>query len=456
MLKKWSQFVFESNDTIKLTYKETLDKLGFKEVGDMNDPNKYDQFGLSTDDIEDNFYRLTDSGFELSVVEYKYLSVEHGNVTPSIFIGDVMKPTLEITIESDGDGDNNIIKEIKRVLKKIVAMNKFKSGYDFNNIYIIDPDTEDFDEENIDPIKSKLDFDDPFSIISINNNGTFAYNYSDVERLSSYKIRIFLVSDTKFEVTDRLFMSFYEIPTDKETKVDKRGGFWQEFMFKDIAEYLFKDNYVERFFEPDDIEYDIYSLDHSYIIDNVIDSITTENKNKLLKYLFEKEGIEEINEHTDEQYEDLNDLIENIDDSDFKSLLRGSDNDIVNDITWRYDDMMSDKYYKEASEYIKNETTKYIDEYIECGYEEFYDDENHVDVILIKFDPKIFIPDYGTEYDWSENIEGYSIKSHIEEVFADEHASQISWNDYVGDQIYLDGNDINGYIVDIFGDHGIK
>ena len=83
-------------------------------------------------------------------------------------------------------------------------------------------------------------------------------------------------------------------------------------------------------------------------------------------------------------------------------------------------------------------------------------------MISICFDPEVFVENYKYDVDvsdWEDNW-GYQLyDTDIYQLIKDEiyeHNSQIRWSDYIGNNIYLGNDDINGYIEDIFSEYSIK
>ena len=149
-------------------------------------------------------------------------------------------------------------------------------------------------------------------------------------------------------------------------------------------------------------------------------------------------------------------LISNITDDDFELIFDNLDFDfdILSDIVWQYKDELNIKYQQKAESYIRKETIEYIDKYIKFDYYLHKDDENYKELIFIKYDPIIF--EYGytdSEYpddwsDWANRLHSTNLDGSISETL-DEHSDQISWNDYLGDNIYMSSDDINNYLNDI-------
>ena len=321
MIKNWKQFILLESNDIK-------DK--FKNFEDYMDKSPYSHpFGLTPDEIVDLFYSLDKEKFFINSKYYRYIddsrSIEPNSIRTNIKIDEELTPCLDIVIKGRRNPSNKsidgVIGEIKRVLKKIIYINKYKSGYNFNKILIIDPFTLDGVSDDIDgfnPFKYSIKGENPFD--SISNEGTsFIYKEGE-DTISSNEIRIILVSDKKVDVTPRIFYDFYDLTN--VDKIDKKGNLWCVFHFKEIANILFKDDYVERFFEPDDWE-DVYtSYDYDYTISDIINDISDENKKKLINFLYKEHGLEDINSELEDEIEPIESLEDflDIDDDDLTKV----------------------------------------------------------------------------------------------------------------------------------------
>jgi len=460
MIKNWKQFLLlESNDDSE----KPIDKLK-----DFN-PEKghYSHtFGIKKSEIVDLFYELQKNSFTLVNNRYMFLD-DDSNVRENIKVEEELTPCLKLTIgkaHTRNEG-GDIINHIKRVFKKIIKINKLKSGFNFSDIIVIDPNTDwndDYNEENFNPYENKILGDNPFDNIET-KNGSVVYSYGEDSHITSSTINIFLVADKKIEITNELFYDFYSLGGGE--KIDTKGNIWCEFEFKEIANILFKDDYVERFFEPQDWE-DVYtSYDYDYTIGDVLSSISDENKKKLINFLYKEHGLENINLELEDEIEPIESLEDflDIDDDDLTKIFQNSDYDILRNILNRYDSVMSDKYYIGAENYIKDETLEYLDQYVECDYITYRNDKEYKEMILICFDPESFVENYKDDDDDVSNWEddwGYQLyDSDIWQIIHDEiyeHSSQIRWSDYIGNNIYLGDDDINGYIEDIFSEYDIK
>ena len=461
MIKNWNQFLLlESNDeNIK-----PIDKL--KEFNPEKGSYSH-TFGIKSSEIVDSFYELEKNSFTLVNNRYMFLD-DNSNVRENIKIEEELTPCLKLTIGStmtNGTG-GDITNHIKRVLKKIIKINKLKSGFNFSDIIIIDPnsdwnDDDDDDDEDFNPYDNKILGDNPLDIIET-KDGSAKYSYGEDSFITSSTINIFLVADKKIEITNELFYDFYNLGGGE--KIDTKRNIWCEFEFKEIANILFKDDYVERFFEPQDWE-DVYtSYDYDYTIGDVLSSISDENKKKLINFLYKEHGLENINLELEDEIEPIESLEDflDIDDDDLTKIFQNTDYDILRDILNRYDSVKSDKYYTEAENYIKDETLEYLHQYVECDYITYRNDKEYKEMISICFDPESFVENYkddGDVSDWEDNW-GYQLyDSDVYQLIHDEiyeHNSQIRWSDYIGNNIYLDNDDINGYIEDIFSEYGIK
>ena len=457
MIKNWKQFLLlESNDKSE----KPIDKL--KDFNPEKGPYSH-TFGIKISEIVDFFYELQKNSFTLVNNRYMFLD-DNSNVRENIKIEEELTPCLKLTIAQTRNEGGDITNHIKRVLKKIIKINKLKSGFYFTDIIVIDPNTDwndDYNEENFNPYENKILGDNPLDNIET-KNGNVVYSYGEDNHITSSTINIFLVADKKIEITNELFYDFYSLGGGE--KIDTKGNIWCEFEFKEIANILFEDDYVERFFEPQDWE-DVYSsYDYDYTIGDVLSSISDENKKKLINFLYKEHGLENINLELEDEIEPIESLEDflDIDDDDLTKIFQRTDYDILRDILNRYDSVMSDKYYKEAENYIKDETLEHLDQYVECDYITYRNDKEYKEMISICFDPEVFVYNYKGDDDvssWEGNW-GYQLHdTDIWQIIHDEineHGSQIRWSDHIGNNIYLDNEDVNGYIEDIFSEYGIK
>lgn len=441
MVKNWKEFILENKNLSK------IGNLGLKEFNSKD----YSLLGLTTTDITDWSYVLNKNKFYLSDVEIQFIDKD-GWIRKDIKIGEILRPCVYISISSQSTSKENqeTIKDIKGFLRKIKAISKFKSKTELNNMVVFDPNTKSKSDLNI--IGEIIKLEDPFSIISSKDN-KIKYDYNNEETLST-SLDVCLYSDEEIEVTDKDFFIFYKLNTTETEYIDKDGKFWVEFDFKEIASAIFKDDeLVETYFKPEDFTYDAFDVDKEHIISDVVSSISNENKEKLLRRISD---FDEMNNVTEEEYEDLEHLISNITDDDFKLIFDNLDFDfdILSDIVWQYKDELNIKYQQKAESYIRKETIEYIDKYIKFDYYLHKDDENYKELIFIKYDPIIF--EYGykeksEKYDWSywgDKLHSTNLDGSISETL-DEHSDQISWNDYLGDNIYMYSDDINNYLNDI-------
>ena len=442
MVKNWKEFILENKNLSK------IGNLGLKEFNSKD----YSLLGLTTTDITDWSYVLNKNKFYLSDAEIQFIDKD-GWIRKDVKIGEILRPCIYISISSQSTSKENqeTIKDIKGFLRKIKVISKFKSKTELNNMVVFDP-TNTQSKSDLNIIGEIIKLEDPFSIISSKDN-KIKYDYNNEETLSN-NLDVCLYSDEEIEVTDKDFFSFYKLNTTETEYLDKDGKFWVEFDFKEIASAIFKDDeLVETFFKPEDFTYDTFDVDKEHIISDVVSSISNENKEKLLRKIGD---FDEMNNVTEEEYEDLEHLISNITDDDFELIFDNLDFDfhILSEIVWQYKDELNIKYQQKAESYIRKETIEYIEEYIKFDYYLHKDDENYKELIFIKYDPIIF--EYGytdSEYpddwsDWANRLHSTNLDGSISETL-DEHSNQISWNDYLGDDIYMSSNDINNYINDI-------
>ena len=228
MIKNWNQFLLlESNDeNIK-----PIDKL--KEFNPEKGSYSH-TFGIKSSEIVDSFYELQKNSFSLINNSYKFLD-DNSNVRDNIKIEEELTPCLKLTIGStmtNGTG-GDITNHIKRVLKKIIKINKLKSGFNFSDIIIIDPNSDwnddDGDDEDFNPYDNKILGDNPLDIIET-KDGSAKYSYGEDSFITSSTINIFLVADKKIEITNELFYDFYNLGGGE--KIDTKGNIWCEFEFK--------------------------------------------------------------------------------------------------------------------------------------------------------------------------------------------------------------------------------
>ena len=95
--------------------------------------------------------------------------------------------------------------------------------------------------------------------------------------------------------------------------------------------------------------------------------------------------FDEMNNVTEEEYEDLEHLITNVTNNDLEIIFNDLDDfnfDILSDIVWQYKDELNVKYQQKAESYIRKETIKYIEEYIKFDYYIHKDDENYKEWVL--------------------------------------------------------------------------
>ena len=451
MIKNWKEFLL-------LESKYDLTKVGNSlELTEYKD-DRPSIFGIDENEIEDNFYLLNDYKLYLSHLELTFVD-DDGFVREDIKIGESLKPCIyiELNTKSDSKGNEQTINDIKYIIKKIKTITKFKSSILLKDFVIFDPNIRASGRPNINSEKIKLE--DPFSIISISESGDkFKYNLNN-EEVKSLDLDFCLISDNKIEITDEIFYKHYKLSGAEA--IDKDGELWCEFNFNEIAEILFKDsNYVEKYFYPEEWDFDAFNVESKYIIDDVVSSISDENKKNYLTLLLDLEftTLENLNDICEESYDDLNDLIENITDEDLKTIIEENDDDMTQSFIWYYNDGLNTKYQKVAEDYIRDETLKYIDKYIECDYVNYIDKENYKEYIWIKYDPIIFEYEYKNDDEpddwanWGNRLQGEDINNSIfEEIY--EHSKQISWSDYIGDGIYMSSYDINNYISDIIKDY---
>ena len=458
MIKNWNEFLL-------LESKDNTDN--FKDYKELLKTPYNHPFGITPNEISDLFYEL-DKNFILSSKYYRYLdngrTFVEDSLRTNIKIDEELKPCLDLIIKIKQDSNKNqnddILNTIKKIVKKIITINKLKSGIKFNNILIQDgwKLSEDEPDEPVDgynPFKYKVDGDDPFNKIEFSGSGFVFKGDDEGDYVSSNEIRIILVSDTPVEITPLIFKDFYDLT--EVDKIDDKGNLWCVYQFKEIADILFSGHWVERFFEPDDWNNVYDSYDDDYIIEDVIDNINGENKSKLIKFLNDNVDLDNINPMLDEEIESFHD----ISDDDLKSVFKLHDIDILNDIISRYVSVKSDKYYEAAEEYIKDETTEFLENILDISYRVVYNEKEYYDELWICFNPDIFI-DYYSDDDEIENWEGnwgdklYS--SSVFDIIKDliwENSNSINWYSHFGDNIYMYETDINMYIKDIFSEYGI-
>lgn len=449
MIKNWDKFILENLSN--------LDKIGHNLKLKKYDPSKYKN--IDRNDIEDNFYMLSDYNVYLSTTKVGYIDKD-GFIREDIKIGESLKPCIliEIRTKSNSKAKEELINDIKMVIKKIKYIYKFKTGNNLSDLIVLDPQIK--SDRTININSEKLNYEDPFSIISTSEDGKkFKYSKDNDKEVKSLDLEFCMVSDSTKEITDEDFYIYYELTG--ADAIDKDGELWYEYDFKEVADFLFKDkDYVEKYFMPEDWDFDNFNVEHDYIISEIVDSISNENKKNYLTKLFELEEItiDDINKISEESYKDLNDLIENITDSDLRSIIEEQDDDMTYSLIWSYNDILNSKYQKVAEDYIRDETLKYIDKYIEFDYVNYIDKEKYKEYIWIKYDPIVF--EYGYKEDddhddwgnWGDRLHGEDIGNSIYELL-DEHSNQIHWNDYIGDNIWISRAEIDQYIKDVLNDY---
>lgn len=442
MVKNWKEFILENKN---------LSEIGNLELKEFNSKD-YSLLGLTTTEITDWSYILNKNKFYLSDVEIQFIDKD-GWIRKDIKIGEKLRPCIYISISTQSTSKENqeTIKQIKGILKKIKAISKFKSKTELNNMVVFDPNTKSKSDLNI--IGEIIKLEDPFSIIS-SKGSKIKYDYNNEEILST-NLDVCLYSDEEIEVTDKDFFNFYKLNTTETEYLDKDGKFWVEFDFKEVASAIFKDDdLVETYFNPEDWDFDAFDVDKKSIIDEIVSCISNENKEKLLRRIGD---FNEMNNVTGEEYEDLEHLITNVTNNDLEIIFNDLDDfnfDILSDIVWQYKDELNVKYQQKAESYIREETIKYIEEYIKFDYHIHKDNEDQKELIFIKYNPSIFEYEYDDSEDpddwsdWADRLHSTNLDGSISETL-DEHSDQIRWDDYLGDNIYMSSDDINNYLNDI-------
>ena len=429
MIKKWNEFLI----------KESI--ISIKDLKDI--PKDLDRlnFGLTIYEIFDQFYDFNRKDFNLYGT-IGFLDNDN-NIRSVIKIGENVYPTINLKIEyrSKRKFDKDYIELIKKVINKITRILKFKSGNNFNNIYLIDPVKSHDDDIGLTSFfnlnEYKVDSKNPFDLFGqIETELIYKINNEDIE--IDY-IHIVLASDKLLEITPLIFYKNYDLSSNN--KIDDEGNAWSYFRLKGIAEYLFDDSKeVYKYYEPEDWEILSYN-DSDIIISDVLSYIDDDNKKILINYLEKSESIK----------------IES--DEELKELFESHESDILSDIINRYDSVLSDKLYESGQIYIKDSIIDYLDQ---TEIEYITTDGGDGEYIYIKFDPNIFIKYYSEsddpeqwEIDWSNDITNGSIDDLILDYFKD-CSGDIRFNYNWSDNIYLYREDINIYIKDIFDEYGIK
>lgn len=436
MVKSWKKFL-ESNSTVEL------------------ENYRYEKLAktLTKDEVDDNFYGINKYKIYISQIEIGFID-DNENIRKDIKINEKLNKYIKVELrtQSSSLGNEETISDIKAIFRKLKAIGKSKYKEEYENPIILDPNLKDL-MSNIK--KDSLDSKDPFSLVKMSEEGkTFIYNIED-EETRSRSLTVFLIQNNKTIITDLLFYDFYNLHNSSDF-IDKEGNFWTEFEFKDIAINMYRDEkYVEKYYMPEDFD-PIDMVDSEYIIEDIVSSISDENKKNYLTLLLDIKDFNEILELCEDEYEDPDDLIENISDEDLKNILNEGYDDLTHSVIYRYNDIYYDKFQKLVEDDIRSSVCDYIDRYIECDYFLTKDEKEYIEYIRIKFDPNIFIYGYDKDNDiedwseWGESIAGENINTIINE-FIREHDDQLSINTYI--ETYLSNDEINGYIKEVLSEY---
>lgn len=449
MLKKFKHFLIKEsvselteNDLTKFD-STIMNFFGMEEGGSIN--------------VENSFYILHDSKFYLSFNKLSYID-DKGNIRENIKIGEKLKPCIYLEIKSQPGSktDNEVLSDIKKVIKKIRSVCKYKSKYDFNKISIQDHFIEkDDDTYNID--RDSIKSEDPFSLISVENGRIIYKDLNDEDNIihSTY-INICLYGDELTEITPELFYNFYWM-SGAEYKDNKEGYLWISMDLRDIMEVVVKRD-QSKYYRPEEYDFDVYYVEMDYALDDVISSASDENKKRLVDLIINNISLDDINSTLDEEYETMEEVENNLSDSDIKTLLYEYNYDIdeVGYISNSYNSWMTDKFVIGAQEYLISELEDYITEYMEFEFFIVPNDSENKDTIYIKYDPSISEDNYyynkdndTSEWDsWGNRVNNSNIYDSIWEDIRD-HENQIELHSTVGDNIYLSSDDINDMLKDI-------
>lgn len=437
MIKSWQKFLENKTEQIEL--------------------QKYDYSKnaktLTKEEIEDNFYGISKYNLYIGSIEVGFID-NNNNFRKDIKIGETLKKYLIIEIRTrfNSKSDQDTIKDIKSIIRKIKTISKLKYKEEYGDIKVIDPSIMEYSNIKEDMINQP----DPFESISMDQT-KFIYNLEDDPEYRSNSLKIFLEQTNETEISDILFYDFYDLHDKDNDYIDNNGEFWTRMEFREVIHIIHKDeDYVDRYYMPEDYYTDDW-MDSDYTVVDIVDSISTENKEKYLNLILKNESdFIEILDICEEEYSDKEDLIENITDDDLKEILKNRHDEITNDIKSRYNDVYNDKCQVAIEEDIRTEICDYLDKYVECEYYLTIDD--YIESIWIKFDPNIFLYTYDKDNDpeewpeWSNYIAGESIKTIIKELLR-EHESEVSINRYATDRVYLDHNDINNYIKEVLSEY---
>ena len=423
MIKKWNEFLI----------KETIKYEDFEKYPSRLELN----FGLSNLELFDCLYDFKPTDFNIKV---GYTFMDDVTNRDAIKIDEYLYPTISIQISNRfmKKLDKDYLNILKKVIRKIKAICKIKSGHNFNETIILDP--EKLNEEEIDfnsyfdTEYFKLDID----LDSIEQSESkFVYSDTGIE---SSLIYIILKSDKQIDIDPLTFCKYFGL--NGADKISKKGNIYLGLPFKDIAETVFSDrDFVEKYYEPKD--YDIIYSDISYIIDDIVYHIDDENKEKLIEFLKSK----------DPSNEELEDYIEDSSKENLKKLFDSGDFDIINEIISTYESRVSDMYYDSASNFIESSTLELLKEKeIEGDIE--VNSEGYT-IFWTCFEPSIYVNYYSSKTspedwggDWGGDLHGECIHDMISNHISEFSSEIRRGRDWIDDN-YLDGYEINDYIKDI-------
>ncbi len=416
------------NDFIKYNESHNINQLEHYPGSSLN------WFGFKPGELDSNFYFLNNYKYKLISIESTFVD-NNSRVRKEIKIGETLKPCIFINIHTNHSslGNDELLSDIKSVIKKIKSICKFKSKIDFNELYIIDPEVDDIIVLNDDSIKS----DDPFNLVSIEGK-EFVYDINN-DDITDDNLRICMVSDSEYLINGQDFYHYYDLSG--SLHIDKEKNIWTRFDLRDVAISLFDDyNFINRYYQQTDDSYYRYNdLTTSDILRDVVENINLDDKDKLIDAILEYMTIEEINTILSTSYGSLyeisNDkLIELLESSELDS-----DTSIISSITTVYDSILNDKYNEKAEEFIVNSIYEYMDS-MDITYikEEIRYSDSEIDrYIHILFDPNIFVNDYLESGDdvedwdyWSSRLGGSDIDTIIDKYLSDKHGGNISSNSF--------------------------
>ena len=415
MIKKWNEFLIK--ESIKY---EEMERFPLKPV--LN-------FGLDSIEMIDYFYDFNENNFNTKVV---YSFMDGSIYRDAIKIDEYLYPAvcIKITNKFSRDFDKDYIDILKKIIKKIKIILKSKSGHNFNETILLDP--EKLNEEEID-FNGYLDTEDfklDLDLDSIEQSES-KFVYSDTGIESNF-IYIILKSDKQIDIDPITFCKYFELHS--ADKISKKGSIYCGLPFKDIAETVFSDrDFVEKYYEPKD--YDIIYSDRSYIIDDIVYHIDDENKKGLIDYL----------------------KLEDVSKEELKELFHSSDHDILNYIIDIYESRLSDMYYDSASNFIESSTLELLKEKeIEGDIE--VNSEGHA-IFWTCFEPSVYVNYYSSEseaedwdYDWGRDLHGENIHDKISNHISEFSSEIRRGRDWIDDN-YLDRYEINDYIKDVIKEY---